>query len=58
MVQEFHKVMKLHFTIIKVKKYQEAITKEKLVEISIFNEIKLITASNEIHDLWKDWGYF
>ena len=46
--------MKLRFAMIDVKKSQGALNKKKVEDISIHNEIKLITASTEVHRLWKE----
>jgi hypothetical protein len=46
--------MKLRFAMIDVKKSQGALNKKNVAAMSIRNEIKLITASDEVHGLWKE----
>ena len=51
-MQEFHDAMRQRFSMINVKKNQGALMKKQ--DMSIHNEIKLITSSNEVHGLWME----
>jgi len=53
-LQEFFEAMKLHFAMIDMKKNQQSVSKKKIVDINITNEIKIITVLDEVHDLWKE----
>jgi hypothetical protein len=54
-VQEFKLACKMRFSLIDVKKHQSASKKNKKPEdIDIHNEMKLITASDEVYDLWAE----
>ena len=53
-IQEFHDAMKLRFSMIEVKKSQGALSKNKAADVNITNEIKIITASDEVYELWKE----
>ena len=46
--------MKLRFSMIEVKKSQGALSKNKAADINITNEIKIITANDEVYELWKE----
>ena len=46
--------MKLRFTMIDVKKNQDAASRNQHDKLDIHNEIRLITASNRVHNLWKE----
>ena len=46
--------MKLRFAMIEVKKSQGALSKSKAADVNITNEIKIITASDEVYELWKE----
>ncbi len=46
--------MKLRFAMINVQKSRGALSKKKVADISIHNEIQIITASNEVHGLQKE----
>ena len=39
---------------IDVKKNQKSLSKKRIADINITNEIKTITASDEVHKLWKE----
>ena len=53
-IQEFHDAMKLRFAMIEVKKSQGALSKSKAANVNITNEIKIITANDEVYELWKE----
>jgi len=46
--------MKERFALIDVKKNQKSLTKKQIANIVITNEVKLITTSDEVYNLWKE----
>ena len=48
--------MKLRFAMIDVKKTQKALSAKKIKEqeVNIHNEIKIITASDDVYNLWSE----
>jgi hypothetical protein len=55
-VQEFLEAVKLRFAMIDVKKAQKALSSKKIKEqdVNIHNEIKIITASDDVYNLWSE----
>ena len=53
-IEEFFDSMKERFALIDVKKNQKSLSKKQIADINITNEIKIITASDEVHNLWKE----
>ena len=46
--------MKLRFAMIDIKKNQDAASRNQHDKLDIHNEIRLITASDRVHNLWKE----
>ena len=53
-IQEFFDSMKECFAMIDVNKNQRSLSKKQIADINITNEIKIITATDEVHNLWKE----
>ena len=53
-MQEFLDAVKLRFAKIDVKKSQIALIKKKEHDVDIHNEIKIITASQDVYNLWAE----
>lgn len=55
-MQEFLEAVKLRFAMIDVKKAQKALSSKKIKEqdVNIHNEIKIITASDDVYNLWSE----
>lgn len=55
-MQEFYDAVRLRFAMIDMKKIQKALTGKKIKEqdLNIHNEIKIITASDDVYDLWSE----
>jgi hypothetical protein len=56
MSQEFMDAVRLRFALIDVKMTQKALSvkEPKEQELAIHNELKIITASEEVYSLWSD----
>ena len=53
-MQEFTDAVKLRFAMIDVKKSQRSVGSSKEKDVDIHNELKIITASKEVYDLWAE----
>ena len=53
-IQEIFNSMKERFALIDVKKNHKSLNKKQIADINITNEIKIITASDKVHNLWNE----
>jgi len=53
-MHDFADVVKLRFSMIDVKKNQVSLKKGKEKDIDIHNEMKIITASKNVYELWSE----
>lgn len=53
-VGEFFNLMKERFAMIDIKKNQRSLSKKQIADINITDEIKIITTSDKVHNLWKE----